>query len=548
MYRKLVFVLTMFAVAFGSLSGVQAALASSRPAAPVASAAHAGTSASIATLRATGAVRAATAGRQMAHDARLRTEQRQGSLPLSGDRRATGTASAHKSTRPASLAAPKKPALSEQRGLPIFSIPPVHLYRRPIHAFTSLPARRPAEWPTTRSHALVRRGRRPAVGSHVHRQRVQLRRHFREHRLRVPPARTRSRSPRRTVARVYRTLILHPHGRPGVPDHQLCWHHLHRRPGRDLYRHVDRVPNVRIVRDAAPAVGSHVHRQRGRHGDTCGNTTCGSGGTYPFTITATNGGTPSATQTFTLTVNRGVPDRTALPTYNIPFGPAGAGTSLPSPPRPGCPRALCPRRAPAVGSNVQTRARGHLRKQRLRPPPPEHTRSRSPLRTSSLTPPRPSPSRSALACHHPSPDLATTFIAGQAGTFTVTSTGSPTCALSATTSAAPNCRRGSRSRTTGTARRPLREHRLRAPAAAVTRSRSPPRTVSVLPPPPSPSLTVDASSTTPTSCSTHHQPSIGHLYGRPGRDARYLHVADHVTNGVPRCALSATGVCRPESR
>ena len=98
MYRKLVFVLTMLAVAFGSLSQVQAALASSRPAAPVASAAHAGTRASIAAHSATGAVRPAAATRPMAHGAGLRTEERQVSLPLSTDRRATGTASAPTNT------------------------------------------------------------------------------------------------------------------------------------------------------------------------------------------------------------------------------------------------------------------------------------------------------------------------------------------------------------------------------------------------------------------------------------------------------------------
>ena len=98
MYRKLVFVLTMLAVAFGSLSQVQAALASSRPAAPVASAAHAGKPASIATHNATSAVRPTTATRPTARGARLRTEQRQGSLPQTGDRRATERASAHKST------------------------------------------------------------------------------------------------------------------------------------------------------------------------------------------------------------------------------------------------------------------------------------------------------------------------------------------------------------------------------------------------------------------------------------------------------------------
>ena len=56
------FVLTMFAVAIGSLSQAQAALASQRP------------PGSIATHSATGAVRAAAATRQIAHGARLRTE------------------------------------------------------------------------------------------------------------------------------------------------------------------------------------------------------------------------------------------------------------------------------------------------------------------------------------------------------------------------------------------------------------------------------------------------------------------------------------------
>ena len=95
MYRKLVFVLAMFAVAFGSLSQVQAALASPR------------LPGSIATHSATGAVRAAAATRPMAHRARLRTEEKQGSLPTGGDRRATETASAPRITSAASLAAPK---------------------------------------------------------------------------------------------------------------------------------------------------------------------------------------------------------------------------------------------------------------------------------------------------------------------------------------------------------------------------------------------------------------------------------------------------------
>jgi hypothetical protein len=115
MHRKLVFVLAMFAVAIGSLSQAQAALASQRLPARVASAAPAGTPASIATHSATRAVRAAAATRQMAHGARLRTEEKQGSQPLGRGQRATETPSAPQITSAARLAAPKNTRV----GLPI---------------------------------------------------------------------------------------------------------------------------------------------------------------------------------------------------------------------------------------------------------------------------------------------------------------------------------------------------------------------------------------------------------------------------------------------
>ena len=82
---------------------------------------------------------------------------------------------------------------------------------------------------------------------------------------------------------------LHPHGQPGVPDHQrYCTTppSPSARPG--PLRHIGRAAHVHIVRDGRTAVGSHVHGQRGRHGDTCGTPAAGTGGTYTFTITATN--------------------------------------------------------------------------------------------------------------------------------------------------------------------------------------------------------------------------------------------------------------------
>ena len=103
MYGKLAFVLTMLAVAVGSLSQAQAALASPRP------------TESIATHSATGAVPAAAATRQRAPRTRLRTQEKQGPLPLGRDQRATETPSAPRITSAASLAAPKITSV----GLPV---------------------------------------------------------------------------------------------------------------------------------------------------------------------------------------------------------------------------------------------------------------------------------------------------------------------------------------------------------------------------------------------------------------------------------------------
>ena len=103
MYGKLAFVLTMLAVAVGSLTQAQAALASPRP------------TGSIPTHSATGAVSAAAATRQIAPRARLRTKEKQGSLPLGRDQRATETPSAPQLTSAASLATPKITSV----GLPV---------------------------------------------------------------------------------------------------------------------------------------------------------------------------------------------------------------------------------------------------------------------------------------------------------------------------------------------------------------------------------------------------------------------------------------------
>ena len=269
------FVLTMFAVAIGSLSQAQAALASPRLPTRVASAAHAWTTASIATHSATGAVRAAAATRPMAHSARLRTEERQGSLPLGGGRRATETASAPTITAPKITSAGQVP----NQACPFTSL-----------ALTTFTVGQPGTFTVTST---------------------------------------------------------------GVPN---C-----------TFSETGALPSGVTFAD---------------DGTLSGTPAAGTGGTYPFTITATNVDGYD-TQSFTLTVNQ-------------------------------------------------------------------------PCQITS----------SATA----------TFNTGLAGTFTVTSTGLPTCTLSET---AHLPRGSSRAPTTGTAPRQSREHRLRAPAAC-TCSGSPPRTSPVL--------------------------------------------------------------------
>ena len=115
MYRKLVFVLTMFAVAIGSLSQAQAALASPRLPARVASAAHAGTPAIYRHAQRDG--RRPGSGRNAPNGAwRAPSNGRKTRIPAPGQgRRATETTSAPKITSAASLAAPKNTSV----GLPV---------------------------------------------------------------------------------------------------------------------------------------------------------------------------------------------------------------------------------------------------------------------------------------------------------------------------------------------------------------------------------------------------------------------------------------------
>ena len=177
------------------------------------------------------------------------------------------------------------------------------------------------------------------------------------------------------------------------------------------------------------------------------------GGPYPFTINATNGVIPDATQSFTLTVNQ-APGITSP--AGTTFTAGQAGTPLPSR-RVGCPTPHCPRRAhcrPGSRSPTTGTARRQSREHRLRTPA-VRTRSRSPPRTVSiLPPPRPSPSRSTRRAGSPARP-APPLTSARPGPLPSRRRGGPTahCPRRA------HCRRGSRSPTTGTARRHFREHR-----------------------------------------------------------------------------------------
>ena len=329
MYRKLVFVLTMLAVAFGSLSQVQAALATQRPAAPVASAAHAGTPASIATLRATGAVRPATAGRQMAHDARLRTEQRQVSLPLEhagiGERRERPRRPRPPGPPPwPRLRTPAPASLRSTAGCQIFTIPGNATFTvgqsSSVYIFTGLQS---TDRGLRAPSAHFRRGRHPAVGSHVHGHRVQLgdtfgntgcgyRRHVpvHDHRVErwqaVPPCTTPSRSSRRARSPA------------------LLATHLHRRPDRDAFT----VKSIGSPTCGLSVTSAHCRREsRSRTTGTARRLFREHRLRVPAARTRSRSpprtvSRSSGTQTFTLTVNEAC-QFTSAPHLNIPSGQAG---------------------------------------------------------------------------------------------------------------------------------------------------------------------------------------------------------------------------------
>ena len=312
MYRKLVFVLTMLAVAFGSISQAQGALASPRQPARVASAAHAWTAASIAKHSPTGPAGAAAASRQTAHRPRLRTGGEQGSLPLSSGRRTTKTASAPRSPGP-----PPWPRLSTPATAPpsprtlaacvITSAASTTFTVGQAGTFTVTSTGSPTCTLSDDRRGHCRRGvtftgPTGTARRHCREHRLRARRHVHVHDHRhercpvLPPPRP---SPSRSTRRVRSPALALPPPLPSACPGPLP----SRRPGRPR-AHCPRRP----ARPNRTAVGSHVHGQRGRHGDTFGNTGCGTAAYYTFTITATNGVGPDATQTFTLTVNpqRGV--------------------------------------------------------------------------------------------------------------------------------------------------------------------------------------------------------------------------------------------------
>jgi hypothetical protein len=333
MHRKLVFVLTMFAVAIGSLSQAQAALASPHPPARVASAAHAWTPASIATHSATGAVRAVAATRQMAHGARLRTQEKQGSRPLGRGRRATETPSAPQLTSAASLAAPK---------------------------ITSAPL------PVSRACQIT------IAGS---------------------------------------TIFTVGQGQAG-----------------SIIITVTGVPPCTLSETGELPPGLTFTDNGNGTATLAGTPAPGSGGTYPITITATNSVSPAATQSFTLTVDQAC-QITSADSATFTAGQAGTFTVTTT----GYPTCILP--APLTLPSGVTFTDNGDGTATLAGTPAADSGEPYPFTINATNGVIPDATQSYTltvnqACQITSP-AGTTFTAGQAGTFTFTTTGYPTCTLPA---------------------------------------------------------------------------------------------------------------------
>ena len=441
MYRKLVFVLTMFAVAFGSLSQVQTALASSRPAARVASAAHAGTPASIATLRATGAARPATAGRRMAHGARLRTEQKQGSLPLgekriprqSGDRRATGTASAPTTTRAASPAAPKntRGISAINTACQIFSIPGNATFTvgqsSTVYIFTGLNDYEDfgsqctfsdggATLPsgvrfTDTGHNWATLSGTPAAGT-----------------AGTYPFTINGSNGGRTVTTLYYTLtVVQACTITSTTDNATF---TVGQPGTPVIFTSTGPPTCAWTETGALPTGVAFTDNGDGTATLAGTPAAGTGGTYPFTITATNGFGSAATQSFTLTVDQACQFTQPWPPSPLP--PARPGPiNVTTTGYPTC--AIVRDGRTAVGGHVH-RQRGRHRdtcgntgsglRRNIHDHDHRHERCQS-----SRHPDHHPHGRPGVPDHQP---WHTTFTAGQAGTFSITTTGPPTCTLTET--------------------------------------------------------------------------------------------------------------------
>ena len=432
MYRKLVFVLTMFAVAFGSLSQVQAALASPHPAARVASAAHAGTPASIAMHSATGAARAATAGRQMAHGARLLTEERQGSPPLSTGRRATGTASAPTITSAASLAAPKitNARASINGGCQIFAIPgsgtftvgqskTVPIFTGPVGLMGPNDIRLPctlsdggATLPsgvtfTDSGYNYATLSGTPAAGT-----------------VGTYPLTITAANGGRSISTLYFTLTVNQ--APGITS-PAGTTFTAGQAGTFTVTSTG-VPNAALSETGALPSGVTFTDNGDGTATLAGTPAPGSSGPYPFTITATNGVSPDATQAFTLTVNH-APKITSRRGTAFTVGQAGTFTVTST----GVPTATLSEKGTLPtgvtftdnGDGTATLA-GTPTTGGPYPFTITATNGVSPDATQNFT-----LTVNAAACQITS-SKGTTFTVGQAATYTVKTTGYPLCQLSET--------------------------------------------------------------------------------------------------------------------
>ena len=198
-------------------------------------------------------------------------------------------------------------------------------------------------------------------------------------------------------------------------------------------------PTAKITESGALPSGVTLTDNGNGTATLAGTAASGSTGTYPITVTASNGVSPDASQSFTLTVNA-APTAPAITSGNSAAFTAGTQGTFPVTST-GSPTAKITESG-ALPSGVTLTDNGNGTAT-LAGTPASGAAGSYPLTITASNGVSPDASQSftltvspALAAPVITSATGTTFAAGQAGTFSVTTTGNPTAALSATSTPA----------------------------------------------------------------------------------------------------------------